>query len=353
MIKSISFPKRGKGYLYRKLQKPEAPSKSFIGKRGGRVGKIYTKEDYDADLLRYKEELNYYKEHKGEYELGCSKNLVGKTFKFEQNKINILFGPNASGKSTVLQTIAGHALIERDGFARLCPPAAYDFSDFLKEDKENSDKESRIDQYVFRLSKNTSDMIWDGSPVYYHNFENLLYHLKSTRGSLCEYSPLINSAGEELDYFTTRDVISQGQNAVILLQRVLSLLSKPTSFSELFKNEIASVNGTGKYMNNTWVSVYKEQLDYLKSFENFDVISPVTILFDEIDKSLDTLTVWYLYTELLPKFIEKTGSQIILVSHNPLAMMRSIRLDKSMFNIISVDENYTQEFLCLMEGQLF
>ena len=78
MIESISFPKRGKGYLYRKLQKPEAPSKSLVGRRSGRLGTAYTQADYDADLLRYKEELKYYNEHKGEYELGCSKNLIGK-----------------------------------------------------------------------------------------------------------------------------------------------------------------------------------------------------------------------------------------------------------------------------------
>ena len=276
-----------------------------------------------------------------------------KTFKFKQGKLNILFGPNACGKSTILQAIAGHALIDIDGFTSLCPPTSFDLSGFLEDNKEKQSLEDKLDQRVFRLSKNSANMVWDGAPVYYHNFENLLDHLKSTRGSLCENSSLIGSTLEEFDYLTTRDVISQGQNAVILLQRVLSLLEKPTSFSELFKNEIASVNGTGRYMNNTWIETYKAQLDYLGSHKNFDVISPTTILFDEIDKSLDTMTVWYLYTELLPKFIKKTGAQIILVSHNPLVMMRSIRLDESMLNIINVDENYTQEFLRLMEGQLF
>ena len=344
MIKSISFPKSGEGYIYKKLQKPERPNKNMVGKMG------YTKEDYDADLEFYKKELEYYNQHKGEYELGCSKNLVGRTFTFDAKKINVLFGPNACGKSTIIRAIAGHALIDQDGYSSLCSPAEFDYGSVFE---DRAPEEDRIDQRIQRLSRNTSEVDWDGAPVYYHNFEAVLEKSGHAAGSLTDASVLIGSTADEVNYLMTRKIASQGQNTTLLLKRVLDTVGTPRSLSELFQKEQDSVNGIGKYINDTWKSAYKDQLDYLSCFEKFNVLSPATILFDEIDKSLDTMTVWQLYTYFLPKYIEKTGVQIILVTHNPLVMMRSLRTDESLFNIINVDEEYTKSFLSLMEGQLF
>jgi hypothetical protein len=70
------------------------------------------------------------------------------------------------------------------------------------------------------------------------------------------------------------------------------------------------------------------------------------MLFDEVDKSMDILNVFLLYTEALPMLVEKTGVQIILVSHNPLVLLNKIR---EKFNFISIDDEYTNECLKLVE----
>jgi predicted ATPase len=69
------------------------------------------------------------------------------------------------------------------------------------------------------------------------------------------------------------------------------------------------------------------------------------MLFDEIDKSMDILNIFYLYSEILPKLIKETGIQIIMVSHSPLVLLNKIREN---INFISVDEKYTDECLKLV-----
>ena len=41
-------------------------------------------------------------------------NLYNRKFKFADKKINVLFGPNASGKSTIIKAIAAHCLCGED-----------------------------------------------------------------------------------------------------------------------------------------------------------------------------------------------------------------------------------------------
>ena len=45
--------------------------------------------------------MKEYNKNKNNYILGCSSNLIGKKFIFEDKKINVIFGPNASGKTTI------------------------------------------------------------------------------------------------------------------------------------------------------------------------------------------------------------------------------------------------------------
>lgn len=98
-------------------------------------------------------------------------------------------------------------------------------------------------------------------------------------------------------------------------------------------------------MNDTWQNAFKVQLDYYLSFKKSYEPSPITMLFDEIDKSMDILNIFYIYSEILPKLIEETGIQIIMVSHSPLVLLNKIREN---INFISVDEEYTNECLKLV-----
>ena len=83
-----------------------------------------------------------------------------------------------------------------------------------------------------------------------------------------------------------------------------------------------------------------------KSCENL----PGTFLFDELDKSLDILNIYNLYVNVLPAFVKKTGVQVIIISHSPMVLMDKIR-NNEMYNFISIDEDYTNACLKLMEEE--
>jgi len=81
--------------------------------------------------------------------------------------------------------------------------------------------------------------------------------------------------------------------------------------------------------------------EYLESFEKYAIKSPVTFVFDEIDKSLDIMSVYRLYTEELPMVVEKLGIQIIMVSHSPIILCDAV-FNNDKYNIISLVDGYTE-----------
>lgn len=101
-------------------------------------------------------------------------------------------------------------------------------------------------------------------------------------------------------------------------------------------------------MFNSSESAYKAQLDYYMGFENSFNNLPSTFLFDELDKSFDIVNTFYLYNTVLPKLVETTGIQIIIISHSPIVLSKKVR-NNEMYNIISIDKDYTEECIKLLE----
>lgn len=330
-IKSVKYPKKGTGYLYNKLERPVKPD-------------IYTRGRYKKDENRYKEEMDmyekdmeYYKEHKGEYVLKCSNNLVGRKFIFDDKKINIIFGPNGSGKSTIIKSIAGVALTT-DGFSKVHEPLEFRNWDRL---------ESKYDPQtiVEDISQNTSIVEWEGNPIYYNNFEETLSNGRGYFGEI--QGSLIDSLEDEIVYRLSVDKkTSAGEKSAYIFNKIIKIASSKKSLEEIIKPTIDSYLKS----NIAWATAGQNQLDYFKQFKNFSVQSPITLLFDEVDKSLDISTVVNLYTYIFPLMAEKFGCQIITVSHNPLILSDKICGDKDKYNIISMDENYTKESINLVKS---
>lgn len=313
MIKSVTFPLEGVGYIYKKVEKPEKPKKE----------NRYRKTSYDEEMEAYKKKLSFYKKHKDEFVLPASKNLVGKTFEFQDGKINVLFGPNACGKTTILKAIAGTAMIE-DGFTSFRKPIEFG----LFEMKRN------IQSIVDELKKNSSVVEWDGTPIYYDNFD------KTRANSYGMFGNLVGSAlqdlRDEIEYHMTSKRISAGQNTLYITNKILRICQEPISMKSLCDNQIKKFTGC----NETWKKTGKTNYEYFSSYEGFEKEIYPTLVFDEMDKSLDIETVWKLYTEFLPVLVEKYKNQIILVSHSPLILTETIFNNPS-YNIVSVDEDYT------------
>ena len=288
-------------------------------------------------MTRYKSEMDFYKKHVGKYKVSCSEILVGRTFTFESDKINLIFGPNASGKSTILKSIAAHAFCV-DGFSKLLEPVDFNVSwwKIPESEKLNAYRDclrKRVDSFY-----GTSSIIeWDGSPIYFHNFEN-----RRSYGSIGELTgSIIGSIGEEINYIMGRDRSSSSQNMFYQFSKLSKLMSKSITFEDIL--EAPKKKYLNERVNENWSTAYKVQEEYYKSFPmSYDRNGQNTYLLDEIDKSMDILNVNELYTNVLPKMLDKYGTQIIIISHSPIVLRDEIfKSDK--YNFISMDEEYTQK----------
>ena len=340
MIKNITFPSEGKGYVYAKIEEPCPPSKhryeSFDHKTFKRIP-AEENETYNQLLSEYKKEMKYYRKHKDDYVSPyCAKNLIGHSFDFEDNKVNVIFGPNGSGKTTMVKAIAGNAMCS-DGFTRFSEQMMFGIG---------------IDEYnviplIKEMMRNTSTVEWDGIPIYYDNFEQTRMNASNVLDGF-ENSIVGGGLGEELMYRIGANKISAGQHSMYILNKIIKMASTEISLEDVVSRE----NERFQRSNQVWRKCGNQQVEYFSQFPRFTEKVHPTMLFDEIDKSLDIETVWKLYSEVFPKIVEKWGNQIILVSHNPLILSDNI-YNNERYHIVSIDPDYTKEMKNMLNGVKF
>lgn len=340
MIKSITFTGKS-GYITEKIPEPECHVRGYGLK--GYSGMDFTDAEKDA-IKKYKKERRYWEKHqKDSYaHPQLVNNLIGRKIEFKPCKINLIFGPNASGKTTILKAIAGKGGTV-DGYPSLVSPIDLKCGLFDKLTYKHMTK------YITNMMKNSADVEWDGAPIYYDNFANR----KTTGriGDLCG-SVLGNDIMSEIQYIIGKDTISLGQNTIYLMNKLFTIAKEHLCYADIFKQYV-NPDGTYKKFgcNDTWADAYKIQLSYFLSHEKSLVKSPSTFLFDELDKSLDIANIYALYTEVLPLLVKETGIQVIIISHSPLVLSDKIR-NSEMYNLISTDEQYTKDCLDHI-GKLF
>ena len=335
MIKSIVFDGE-KGYIgekYTTADKPEKPNKNDYrySKYDEKHKRILDEEKFSKSMEIYKEDMKFYKKHKDKYKVKCSELLIGRRFEFSSYKINLIFGPNASGKSTILKSIASHALCT-DGFTSFQQPL--DFRLGFDEDKSLESYKKNIAGIILRMSDTSSKVDWDGSPIYYHNFENRQNygHIGDLTGSI------IDNIGEEMMYIIGRNRNSSGQKMFYQFSKLMKFMSKTITYKEILEP-----NRKYLHSNECWKNCFLAQEEYFKSFPMaFDPNGQNTYLFDEIDKSMDILNINELYTNILPKLLDKYGKQIIIISHSPIVLRDEV-FKSDRYNFISMDEEYTQK----------
>ena len=340
MVRSITFDGK-EGYIgarYTDEDKPEKPDKSSwkYKKFGERPGeRVFDRDKYNSDMDRYKSEMETFKKVNGKYKVECSELLVGRTFEFSSDKINLIFGPNASGKSTVLKCIASHALC-KDGFSEFIGPI--DLSKNFGDDPNIDEYYNSLLKLVTKTAHTSSVVDWDGSPVYYHNFEN-----RRSYGQIGDLQgSIIQNTGEEMLYIIGIGQNSNGETMFYQFSKLISLMSKNITYKELLEDPKKRY-GLRKDGNDSWKVAYNAQERYYRSFPMaFSEDGKNTYLFDEIDKSMDILNVHALYKDILPDIIDRFGKQIIIISHSPVVLLDEIyKSDK--YNFISMDEEYTEK----------
>lgn len=323
MFKSITFPLKGTGYIFDEFEKPEKPTRYSRGCR--------TDEDYDKAVEEWKKETKEWKSLQDKHvHLYLYKNLAGKTFTFAEDKINVIFGPNGSGKTTILKALAGEAFCN-DGFLSLGEPLQIGGWGDEKTEEE-------VIRYKEGKKCNTCEVVWTGNPVYYDNFEQTYRQGYGFFGGIAG-SALGDSFDSEMAYRLGVQTISAGQNTAFIFSKILARLKEAKTVKALIEQKYASQM---KRANSTWRNCWQAQIDYLSKHEDFDKEVPVSVIFDEMDKSLDITKVVTVYTKLFPAILEKTGMQIITVSHSPVILSNEI-FNNPKYNIISIDDAYTAE----------
>lgn len=340
MIKSVKFPKKGSGYIYETPEKPGAEPKRTdftYRKYDSKTHKDKVDEEkFNKDHKDWEETKAFYDEHKGEFINPAAETLIGKTFNFEPGKLNIIFGPNGCGKTTILKAIAGNAGIAGDGMTRAADPTEV----FGWLDQENRDVKA-VAKYIQGLKGNTAEVDWDGNVVYYDNFAHTMKNGYNFIGGL--EGTALGSFRDEIIFRVSGNRTNSGRKAMWLFGNVLAYQKNGMTLKKIFEPKLNE-----KRINDVWRNSYKTQDKYFQQFENYDKEVPMTILFDEPEVNFDIMTVWKLYSTAFPKICKDYGTQFITVSHSPIVMSKDI-IENEYINFISLDDNYTAQVRGLLK----
>lgn len=268
-------------------------------------------------------------------------NLLNRKIEFLPEKINVIFGPNASGKSTILKALAAYCQCGNsdnlDGWTNrffVTPHnAQYQHNWF---DEGDEDYDLVIDKSISHIMQNNAVVEWDGVPVYADNFSTRKSH--GSLGDMCGSIFSGERGGfEELQWTMTKNQMSLGQNSMFILNKIIPMMKNPVSLQTIIATDKPNYN-------DKWINMFDANVRRLNKIYNdsSEHSSCNTFMFDEMDKSMDIENVAFLYGQMLPDLVKQFKVQIIIVSHSPLILTKNI-VDNPLYNIISMDEAYTQK----------
>lgn len=276
-------------------------------------------------------------------------NLLDRKMEFEGGKINVIFGPNASGKTTILKALGAYCCCgssdNLDGWTNrffITPHNASNKYNIF--DSKSNNEDEVVEDSIRQIMVNRADVEWDGVPVYSDNFFN-----RKTVGSLGELcgSVFSDSGIEELHYHMEKGKMSKGQNSIFILNKITAMMQNEVSLDDILGDRKLDAN-------DRWVSMFNANIRRLERIygESEHQNLKNTFMFDEMDKSMDIMNVAFLYGDLLPALVKRFGVQIIIVSHSPLILTRNI-YENPLYNIISMNDEYTSECLEKLKNYSF
>lgn len=349
MIKSIKFTGKGKNdYISEHIFK-DVVREGVDPEEAERVAERYHRRGPEYDKYFDTIDDGYRNPH-------LVKRLLNRTFKFSPDKINVIFGPNACGKTTIIRAIAAYAHCgtssDNDGWTSLTkytPMSIQGVSTFdIKEEEYASAYYKNIKNSIVRDARNEAVVDWDGVPVYYENMSE-----RRCREFGDMVGGLIESEQEEFIYLFGKQTMSLGQNSIWMLNKLKKIVAQPPTVESL----IAANEKQQKGVNCVWQAAAEANLKYyrdkyLKKLPDDANKRLTTVLMDEIDKSMDITNVIALYSEVLPRIAETAKCQMIIVSHSPIILTDNV-YNSPHYNVISIDEEYTERCRKLLSNFSF
>ena len=255
-------------------------------------------------------------------ELPC---LKGKEFKFEPG-LNIVFGPNGCGKTSLMKIIAGYCCVQNEGGWSKRP-------DSYNINEKSQFPKALVGQVVGNC---VADVAWDGTATF-----------------------LNQSAQSDVQMpgcFETSDP-TQSIDGITTMNDQLSMMMGKLSTGQVRLMKFARIVETMKAPPLTWAlarrakdeSVKKDS--FLKYIRSLPRKGPMTILLDEPDKGLDLKHRALLWQNAMLKLVE-LGFQVIVTTHCLLAFIKynnqSKRAAPSGANFIDLNPEYMNDSIIEM-----
>lgn len=225
-----------------------------------------------------------------------------KEYKFTEG-MNILFGPNACGKSVALRFMKAYCSIPKGGWTQLVDPKALAPDPF---------------PHAYRAmtpDKDRFEMDWDGSPVFYNAgdiSDNNAWFFQAA-GNNSE-----DGLSTEAERFETMlEKPSSGQYRLKQINKILQIARNPSDYHDY----------------NKLLGDVSAQLEYLDSLPKD---GKTTLLLDEPERSL-SLPKQQKLLEVLLEFSDEF--QIIAACHSPFAL----DLPREKVNFLEIEKGYVDE----------
>lgn len=234
--------------------------------------------------------------------------IGNRIFKFN-NGINILFGPNGCGKSTILNTMKAYCGIRHGGWTSHNHP------------EKLADARRFPHAYMALAPDNCiANVMWDGTPTFFNDgvikIDPNVFFNNVMRGVENEKYAGIVSENEQLDILEKTP--STGQFRAIITNKVLNQIRNPPKLNK----------DNSPYKEFAY---WENEIDY---WNKLPKTGPTTILLDEPERALSIPMQEKLFHEVLPMF---SDLQIIVATHSVFA------LNTPNINLIEFENGYCQQ----------